>query len=101
MVGVRGKPASLLPCVVIRHTPRVTPSRNYIWAFLAVLSRSFTFKASSEGVAGSRPPEPGLAPFVDMVNHHENPHVIVQVTRDAFRVPFRAAALALAALFVS
>jgi hypothetical protein len=37
-----------------------------------------------------------------MVNHHENPHVIVQVTRDAFRLPFfHAFALARAALFVS
>ncbi len=58
------------------------------------MSRSFTFRASSEGDAGSRPPEPGLAPFVDMVNHHENPHVIVQVTRDAFPLPFHAFAVA-------
>ena len=84
------------PSHVTRHTAHVTPLRNYVWATLAVFSRSFTFGASSEDDAGSKSrPEPGLAPFVDMVNHQENPHVMVQVTS---RLTLRAFALSSAAL---
>ena len=79
-----------------RHTAHVTPLRNYVWATLAVYSRSFTLGGSSEDGAGSKShPEPGLAPFVDMVNHQENPHVMVQVTS---RLTLRAFALSSAAL---
>ncbi len=57
-------------------------SRDYIWAFFATISRAFNTKPKGWGEQSSIPMlvEPLLAPIMDLFNHHQDPHVQVNVS---------------------
>jgi hypothetical protein len=58
-------------------TPRL---RNYVWAFLATISRAFNSKPLGWQPGMPLIIEPVLAPVMDLFNHDAKPHVQVDVS---------------------
>jgi hypothetical protein len=77
-------PRSVCPQICRSHWHRLlllmSRLRNYVWAFLVTISRSFNSKALERGPDQSVLIEPILAPVMDLFNHHSKPHVHVDVS---------------------
>jgi hypothetical protein len=56
--------------------------RDYIWAYFATISRAFNTKPKGWVEQSSIPMlvEPLLAPIMDLFNHHQDPHLQVNVS---------------------
>lgn len=64
--------STILPALEFRVAPK-----NYVWAFLATISRAFNSKPRGWEPGMPLLIEPVLAPVMDLFNHHANPHVQV------------------------